>query len=50
MLVGSALAAVGFQRGLGAVHSLSEPVGAVFNTHHGLTNAILLPHFLKDLE
>jgi alcohol dehydrogenase class IV len=49
MLVGSALAAVAFQRGLGAVHGLSEPFGAVLDTHHGLTNAVLLPHFLRDL-
>jgi alcohol dehydrogenase class IV len=50
MLVASALAAVGFQRGLGAVHGVSEPIGAVLNTHHGLTNAVLLPYFLRDME
>eukprot|EP00933_Yihiella_yeosuensis_P001788 TRINITY_DN10297_c0_g1_i2.p1 TRINITY_DN10297_c0_g1~~TRINITY_DN10297_c0_g1_i2.p1 ORF type:complete len:491 (+),score=66.64 TRINITY_DN10297_c0_g1_i2:61-1533(+) len=51
MLVGSALAAIAFQRGLGGIHSLSEPIGAVFgNTHHGLTNAVLMPHVLRDLD
>jgi len=49
MLVASSHAAVAFQKGLGAVHGLSEPIGAVHNTHHGLTNAILLPFFLEDM-
>ena len=35
-----------FQKGLGAVHGLSEPIGAVCNTQHGLTNAVLLPYVL----
>mmetsp|Transcript_31128 Transcript_31128/g.104014 ORF Transcript_31128/g.104014 Transcript_31128/m.104014 type:complete len:302 (-) Transcript_31128:53-958(-) len=47
MLAASAMAAVAFQKGLGAVHGLSEPVGAVHNSQHGLTNAILLPHVLR---
>lgn len=49
MLVASSMAAVAFQKGLGAVHGLSEPIGAVFNTHHGWTNAVILPHMLRDL-
>lgn len=49
MLAASAMAAVAFQKGLGAVHGLSEPIGAVFDTHHGLTNAVLLPFVLRDL-
>lgn len=49
MLVASSLAAVAFQKGLGAVHGLSEPIGAVYDAHHGLTNAVLLPHVLRDL-
>ena len=35
-----------FSIGLGAVHGLSEPIGAVFDTQHGLTNAVLLPHVI----
>jgi len=46
MLTASAMAAVAFQKGLGGVHGLSEPIGAVHNTQHGLTNAVLLPHVL----
>ena len=37
------MGATAFQKGLGAVHSISHPVGAFYNTHHGLTNAIVLP-------
>ena len=47
MLAASAMAAVAFQKGLGAVHGLSEPIGAVHNTQHGLTNAIILPIVLQ---
>jgi len=49
MLVASAMAAVSFQKGLGAVHGLSEPLGAVYDVHHGLANAVILPHMLRDL-
>eukprot|EP00930_Biecheleria_cincta_P002000 TRINITY_DN10307_c0_g1_i1.p1 TRINITY_DN10307_c0_g1~~TRINITY_DN10307_c0_g1_i1.p1 ORF type:complete len:402 (-),score=65.95 TRINITY_DN10307_c0_g1_i1:213-1418(-) len=49
MLVASALAGVSFQKGLGAVHGLSEPIGAVYDSHHGLTNGILLPYVLREL-
>ena len=34
-------------KGLGAIHALSHPVGAVFNTHHGTTNAVCMPAVLK---
>jgi hypothetical protein len=37
---------VAFQKGLGAIHSLSHPVGAVYNTHHGTTNAVVMPMVL----
>lgn len=47
MLTASSMAAVAFQKGLGATHGLSEPIGAVFDTQHGLTNAIVLPHVLR---
>eukprot|EP00929_Paragymnodinium_shiwhaense_P056787 TRINITY_DN28435_c0_g1_i1.p1 TRINITY_DN28435_c0_g1~~TRINITY_DN28435_c0_g1_i1.p1 ORF type:complete len:433 (-),score=24.12 TRINITY_DN28435_c0_g1_i1:221-1519(-) len=47
MMAASSMAAVAFQKGLGAVHGLSEPIGAVYNTQHGLTNAMILPHVLR---
>ena len=47
MLAASSMAAVAFQKGLGATHGLSEPIGAVHNSQHGLTNAIILPHVLR---
>jgi len=47
MLVGSCLAGISFQKGLGLVHAMSHMVGAVCNTHHGLTNAVLLPPVLR---
>ena len=46
MMVAAAMGAVAFQKGLGAIHSLSHPVGAIFNTHHGLTNAVFMPYVL----
>ena len=36
------MGAVAFQKGLGAIHSLSHPIGAVYNTHHGTTNAVVM--------
>jgi alcohol dehydrogenase class IV len=47
MLVGSCLAGVSFLKGLGLVHAMSHMIGAVHNTHHGLTNAVLLPLVLR---
>lgn len=47
MMAGSCLAGVGFLKGLGLVHALSHMIGAEFDTHHGLTNAILLPSVLR---
>ncbi|MFN3260334.1 MAG: iron-containing alcohol dehydrogenase [Pikeienuella sp.] len=47
MLMGSCLAGIAFLRGLGLVHAISHMVGAEFDTHHGLTNAILLPAVLR---
>ena len=46
MLAAASMGATAFQKGLGAVHAISHPVGAHFNTHHGLTNAVLLPYIL----
>jgi alcohol dehydrogenase class IV len=46
MMSAAAMGAVAFQKGLGAIHSLSHPIGAVYNTHHGTTNAIVMPMVL----
>ena len=43
MLVAAAMGAVAFQKGLGATHAVSQSVGAIYNTHHGMTNAVGLP-------
>jgi len=50
MLIGSCLTGVSFLKGLGLVHAISHMVGAVYNTQHGLTNAIILPKILKYNE
>tara|TARA_B110000116_G_scaffold116354_1_gene101008 strand:- start:317 stop:1477 length:1161 start_codon:yes stop_codon:yes gene_type:complete len=47
MLAGSSMGSTAFQKGLGAIHSLSHPVGAMYNTHHGLTNAVFMPYVLE---
>ena len=46
MLATSSMGSIAFQKGLGAIHSLSHPVGAIYNTHHGLTNAVFMPYVL----
>lgn len=46
MLVASTMGATAFQKGLGAIHALSHPVGALYNAHHGLTNAVFMPYVL----
>lgn len=46
MLVAASMGATAFQKGLGAIHSLSHPVNSVFNVHHGLSNAIFMPYVL----
>ena len=46
MMAAAAMGAVAFQKGLGAIHSLSHPVGAVYGTHHGTTNAVVMPAVL----
>ncbi len=46
MLSAAAIGATAFQKGLGGIHSLSHPVGAIYNTHHGLTNAVFMPYVL----
>ena len=46
MMSAAAMGATAFQKGLGAIHAMSHPVGAVFNTHHGTTNAVCMPAVL----
>ena len=46
MLAAASMGATAFQKGLGAVHAIAHPVGAHYNTHHGLTNAVLLPYVI----
>jgi len=46
MLVAASMGSTAFQKGLGAIHSLSHPVNAQFNIHHGLSNAIFMPYVL----
>jgi alcohol dehydrogenase len=46
MMAAAAMGATAFQKGLGAMHALSHPVGAVHDTHHGLTNAVFMPYVL----
>lgn len=43
MMSAAAMGATAFQKGLGAIHAMSHPIGAVFNTHHGTTNAVCMP-------
>ena len=46
MMAAAAMGASAFQKGLGAVHALSHPLGAFHDTHHGMTNAVILPYVL----
>lgn len=46
MLTAASMGATAFQKALGAIHSLSHPIGARFHAHHGLTNAVLMPYVL----
>lgn len=47
MLVASSMGATAFQRGLGAMHALAHPLGALHDAHHGMLNAILMPYVLQ---
>ena len=47
MLVASMMGATAFQKGLGAMHALAHPLGALYDAHHGLLNAILMPYVLQ---
>ena len=46
MMSAAAMGATAFQKGLGAIHSLSHPVGSLYDTHHGMTNAVFMPYVL----
>jgi len=46
MMSAAAMGATAFQKALGAIHSLSHPVGALYDTHHGMTNAVFMPYVL----
>jgi alcohol dehydrogenase class IV len=46
MLTAASMGAAAFQKGLGAVHSISHPVGAIYDTHHGMTNGVVMPYVL----
>lgn len=46
LLAASSMGSTAFQKGLGAIHSLSHPINAQFNIHHGLSNAIFMPYVL----
>lgn len=50
MLAASSMGATAFQKGLGAMHALAHPLGAVYDAHHGLLNAILMPYVLRANE
>ena len=47
MMSAAAMGATAFQKGLGAIHALSHPIGAVHHTHHGTTNAVFMPAVLQ---
>jgi alcohol dehydrogenase class IV len=47
MMSAAAMGAVAFQKGLGAIHALSHPIGAKHDTHHGMTNAVVMPAVLR---
>ncbi|WP_455201165.1 iron-containing alcohol dehydrogenase [Kaarinaea lacus] len=46
MLIASSMGATAFQKGLGAMHALAHPLGALYDAHHGLLNAVLMPYVL----
>jgi len=47
MLVASSMGSTAFQKGLGAIHSLSHPINSIYDIHHGLSNAIFMPYVLS---
>lgn len=47
MMSAAVIGATAFQKGLGAIHALSHPIGAIYHTHHGTTNAVCMPAVLQ---
>ena len=47
MMAAATMGATAFQKGLGGMHALSHPIGAVYDTHHGMTNAMFMPYVLQ---
>ncbi|HBF29116.1 iron-containing alcohol dehydrogenase [Rhizobium sp.] len=47
MMSAAVMGAIAIQKGMGAIHALSQPIGAMYNTHHGTTNAVLMPMVLR---
>jgi alcohol dehydrogenase class IV len=47
MMSAAVMGATAFQKGLGAIHAISHPIGALYNTHHGTTNAVVMPPVLE---
>jgi len=47
MMAAAAMGAVAFQKGLGAIHAISHPIGAIYGTHHGTTNAVVMQPVLR---
>jgi len=47
MLSAAAMGATAFQKGLGGMHALAHPIGALYDTHHGMTNAVVMPYVLE---
>ena len=47
MMAAASMGATAFQKGLGGMHALSHPIGALVGSHHGLTNAVLMPYVLR---
>ncbi|MCB9948383.1 MAG: iron-containing alcohol dehydrogenase [Rhodospirillaceae bacterium] len=47
MMSAAAMGAVAFQKGLGGIHAISHPIGALYDTHHGMTNAVVMPAVLR---
>jgi alcohol dehydrogenase len=46
MMAAAAMGSTAFQKGLGGMHALSHPIGAIYGTHHGMTNAVFMPYVL----
>ncbi len=47
MLIASSMGATAFQKGLGAMHALTHPLGALYDVHHGLLNVVLMPYVIS---